>query len=513
MVNHPQADLLYEVAREFTSTLDLDQVLRRVLQVTTQSLGAEQGFFFLLDPAGRAVRRFVARTDASVEEIESTTAQVLERGLAGWALYHREVALAADTSADERWIQPFDASLPTGSALVVPLVHGEQVNGLLTLFHSHRNFFTPQHAALAEAIAMQAAIAVENARLHGKVQQERAALEYLIAHLPEPLLLITRSGKVLVANRAASELWAGIDLSTANFHDLFTALQTREAFAQAYKTGAVQHFSLPWEDGRYFDVSIAFLPEVGVVIFLHDVTALERLNVLKSQLVATASHDLKNPLSWIYGYAAMLDLEEDLSPTAAQCVRGILSSIAKMQALIDDLLDLYRIEGRGPNSRPGKSDVTRAIQTVYHEAQASAFQKQQQIIINVPDHLPEARIEPLRLAQVLDNLVSNAIKYTHAGGRILIAAELQDNGILVRVEDNGPGIPQEAMEHLFEQFFRIDREESTERAGTGLGLSIVRAIIQDCGGKVGVQSQEGQGSTFWFWLPLAKEPGADPSAS
>lgn len=504
--NNAQIELFYQVARELTATLDLNQVLRRVLEVTIKSLEAEHGFFFLLDAKGRAVRRLSAQTNASAEEIELTTVQLLERGLAGWALHHQEVALASDTSVDVRWIPYYDAPWETGSALVVPLIHGGQPNGLLTLTHSRRGFFTPRHAALAQTIAGLAAIAVENASLHSKVQEERTILKQLVDRLPEPLLLTTKRGKVLLANRAAKALWSLDDAGSAHIEHLLPAAEMMAAFARARETGEIQFACLTWANDRCFDVSFAPIAELGIVIFLHDVSDLVRLNVLKSQLVATVSHDLKNPLSWTYGYASVLEMEEGLSDTAQQCVRGILSSLTRMQNLIDNLLDLYQIEGQGLESGTGASDVAQAIRTVCQEAHAVAVSKRQQLRIELADNLPPAQIDPLRLTQVLDNLISNAIKYTQEGGRICVSAVQHGGGVLVSVEDNGPGIPQAAQPHLFEQFYRVSSTATAEQEGTGLGLSIVRAIIEGCGGKVGVRSQEGKGSTFWFWVPQAQLP-------
>jgi len=501
--NNAQLELFYQLARELTSTLDLEQLLRRVLEVTIQNLEAEHGFFFLLDAKGRAVRRFSARTDTSAAEIEPATVQLLEGGLAGWALYHQQVALAVDTSTDPRWIPYQDAPWEAGSALVVPLVHRGQPNGLLTLTHSRRRFFTERHAALAQVIAGQAAIAVENARLHSKVQEERSFLEQLIDRMPEPLLLTSMTGKVLLANQAARALWTLDEVSSARLEHLLPDPAVMAAFARARVLGEIQASRLTWDDGRFFDMTMAPIAELGIVVFLHDVSDLARLNALKSQLVAMVSHDLKNPLSWIYGYAAVLETEEGLSTTAQQCVRHILSSTARMQNLIDDLLDPSLLEERGLASRCGPSDVAQAIRAVCQELHAAAVSKGQQLCIELADNLPPAQMDPQRLFQVLDNLISNAVKYTQAGGRICVSAAPEGNGVLVSVQDNGPGIPQAAQPRLFEQFYRVEGAATAGQRGTGLGLSIARTLIESCGGRIGVRSQPGEGSTFWFWVPQA----------
>jgi two-component system phosphate regulon sensor histidine kinase PhoR len=423
----------------------------------------------------------------------------MERGLAGWALRHREIALVPDINADSRWLHLPNDTEKTASALAVPLIYQGQVNGLLTLLHSQRGFFTPAHAALAEAIARQAAIAVENARLHAEVRQERSVLYSLISGLPEPMLLADEAGRVIFINQAAVEILE-VEGTNQPLRDLIPQEGVEEAAAQAITTRRPQQMEILRKDGRVFDAIFAPVAGLGVTLCLHDVTRLKQLDQMKSELVTTVSHDLKNPLTLAAGFAELLVEEKGLSPEGRRCVEGIRSSVRKMRALVEKLLNLDQIEA-GIYNGEERSEVAQVVAQVVHELQPQAAEKGQSLTVDLPAGLPTVQVSPVLLEEAVSNLVENAIKYTQEGGRIHVEAEPHDGGVTVRVRDNGPGIPKAALPRLFEKFYRVGSPATMGKEGSGLGLAIVRAIVENCNGHVGVESEEGRGSTFWFWLP------------
>ena len=519
-----QGTLLYLVACELASTLDLEDVLSRVLRVMMETSGAEHGFIFLLDPAGRVARQIPAHPDVGAETAAQAVAQVAEPGLAWWAIRQGKVALASDVHTDGRWLRSpgvAQGACPEadrrsvaegiGSALAVPLVHGGQVNGLIVLLHNQRGFFTQPHVALAEAIARQAAVAIENARLHAQVEQERANLHNLISGMPEPMLLADEAGHVTFANEVAVET-LGIEELGQSLAALMPQEKVEELIAKATTTGHAQQMEILCKDGRIFETKFAPVANLGVAICLSDITHLKQLDERKSQWLTTASHDLKNPLALIHGFAHVLIMEGGLTPEGQRCVQGILSGVGKMQALVNSLLDLEQIDA-GLCRGNEQSEIGPAITGVVRDLQPRATGKGQSLTVSLPVGLPAVQIDPLRLEQVVKNLVDNACKYTQEGGHIHVDVEAHDAGVTVRVQDDGPGIPRVARSRLFERFFRVGSQATVGQEGTGLGLSIVRAIVEDCGGKVGVESEEGQGSTFWFWLPEALNLAAPPPLS
>jgi signal transduction histidine kinase len=357
-----------------------------------------------------------------------------------------------------------------------------------------------------ELDSWQTVTGVEDSLLHAEVQQEVQALHRLIAKLPTPVLLMDSAGRVMFANKVAVEELAlqGTGQYLAELvPEKKTGTKIEKRIAKASASSRPVRMEILWQDGRAFDTTFAPVKDVGVVAWFCDITDLKRLNETKSQWLTTASHDLKNPLALIHGFARLLALEEGLSPEGERCVHGILAGVDKIQALVDNLLDLEQIDA-GLRRSHEYSEIGPVVSGVIRDLELRAAEKGQSLTVDVPVQLPPVQIAPLRLEQAVKNLIDNAVKYTQEGGHIQIEAEARDAGVLIRVRDDGPGIPQSAQPRLFERFFRVGTRATVGKEGTGLGLSIVRAIVKDCGGEVSVESEEGRGSTFQFWLPAYK---------
>ncbi|HEY75498.1 MAG TPA: GAF domain-containing protein [Thermoflexia bacterium] len=502
------ASLLYKILRRCSTSLDLEMTLNEALAQTIEALGAERGSLFLLDRAGRVIRQIGAQRGLDEEEFAWRVEQVMERGLAGWAVRHRQVALAADTKKDGRWHRFPGDRKEAGSAIAVPLVHRGEVVGVMTLQHTQRGFFGLDDTLLAEVVAAQVAVAVANARLHDAMRREQRILRGLIAALPDPVLLLDTSGRVTLANEQARAL-LGSDVLDRPLREVVGVAEVTTAFQIALERGEVQQIEVDLEGKAVFDAALVPVPGLGIVLRLHDVTRLRRLDELKSQVVAATSHDLRSPLAYVQGFAEVLLQEGDLSETAERCVMGILTGVRRMYALIDHLLDLARIEGEEDRIAEASCDLRPVIDSVVDDLSKRIEAKGQALEIDVPTALPALRMECVDLQRVLVNLIENAVKYTQAGGRIGVVACEEGDGVRISVVDNGPGIPAEAQTRLFERFYRVDGAGG-RRGGVGLGLSIVRALVERHGGHVGVESEVGKGSTFWFWLPRAASDAPVP---
>jgi len=498
------ADLLYRILRRCSTSLDLETTLKEALGQTIEALGAERGSLFLLDPGGQVIHRIGAQPGIDGDEFDRRVERVMAEGLAGWAVRHRQVALAADTQQDERWYHFPNDWAEAGSAIAVPLVHGGEAVGVMTLQHSQRGFFSSDDASLAEAVAAQVAIAVANARLHDAARRDRQILLDLLAALPDPVLLIDPAGQVVRANERARAL-LGEKVVGRSLAAAVDSSDVVDAFRAVVERDVAQTIEVELAGGRCFDVALVPVPNLGVVLRLHDVTRLRRLDELKSQVVAAVSHDLRSPLAYVQGFAEVLVQEEGLSETAEQCAEGILAGARRMYVLIDNLLDLARIE-EGPSAAEVACELAPVVDAVTGDLAGRVEEKGQTLEIDVPVDLPPLRVGSVDLQRVLTNLIGNAVKYTQAGGHIRVTARRIGDGVRVSVADDGPGIPAEAQGRLFERFYRVGRAGE----GTGLGLSIVRALVERQGGQVGVESEVGEGSTFWFWLPWAASGAVTP---
>jgi signal transduction histidine kinase len=297
--------------------------------------------------------------------------------------------------------------------------------------------------------------------------------------------------------------------------DLFPELFGSEEDLEAVATGRLSRFELPMinrvdpagDDRRYFSLTAIPHPEIPdrLVLLVQDVTRegrmdqqimqqlndvrllrarleaankeLVRLDEEKSAFLRMAAHDLRAPLTVIRGYVELVmeDTEAAEDEEALEYLGVVLNRSQQMANLIDNLLDVDRLVGQ-------QKDLT--------------------VNWQIPPDVPVLQADQERLGQVLNNLVSNAIKFTPAGGEVTLGVQVGDTEVIVEVTDTGPGISEEDQERLFQRFFRTDAARERRIPGTGLGLSIVRAIIEQHGGQVYCRSQLGEGSTFGFTLPI-----------
>ncbi len=495
------ADIIYRVSRQLNTSLDLNEVLGKVLKLTVEATGALQGSLFLLDNGGNLTRQIISYSKNSYKISPQNVKLALSHGLAGWVYRHQHGALAADITTDERWTQFDGGQNEEGSALVVPLLYQDRVNGILSLRHEGKRYFDESHLALAAGIAGQAAVAVENARLFTQIKNEREGLYMLINALPTPMLEVTKD-KVMFANKAARQslLLQEVKVPLSQIEggkEIQTALD--EMHRQA-KT----HIEAFWPDGRVFNISINDVPRLGTIIELDDITYLKEMDKMKSQFVETVSHDLKNPLATIMGFANILEQEEQLSETGQLCLDKIKLSAQQMRTLIEDLLDLAHIEA-GFSNHIEAHNISQIAKDILDNFELQFQEKKLILKADLPKDIPLILINRLHLSQTIINLISNAIKYTPLNGKIHVSVNVDGSEVWFRVSDTGPGISPAGQSQLFQKFYRVPEIVLADQSidGTGLGLSIVKAVVEGYGGRVFVESEVGLGSTFGFVLPVA----------
>jgi signal transduction histidine kinase len=234
------------------------------------------------------------------------------------------------------------------------------------------------------------------------------------------------------------------------------------------------------------------------------VSHFKAIDRLKNEFLATASHDLKNPIFAVLGYSDLLSRAGPLSPTQTDFVGRIRNSAIQMQDLVLNLLEIARME-MSTKLKLETINLNEIITDVVEEFRPQAEAKHHTVKLSLTDKPMQVKGDKIRLQQVTRNLLSNAIKYTPNGGHIVVSNEFANGNVLVEVKDTGFGIPEESIPHLFEKFYRVRLDQTQDIEGNGLGLAIVKSIIEQHGGQVDVKSVLGQGSCFSFRLPLAKE--------
>ncbi|MFN8455404.1 MAG: GAF domain-containing sensor histidine kinase [Anaerolineae bacterium] len=495
-------ELLHTISRQLNTSLNLDEVMGRVLQLTVEATGATCGSLFLLNEHGAAARYILARPDQPPEISRRNVDKVMHDGLAGWVYRQQRGMIVPNTALAENWVKLPDDTTATNSALGVPLLHQDRINGILILHHTEVSFFDETHLSLVTGIAGQAAIAIENARLFTRLKNEHATLYSLITGMPIPVLVINSEGLILLASQAARQLLL-LDQEQIPLQALEGGHKIELALHTLRQDPQRRSVEVQWSDKQIFSLSVNQVAQLGTVVTFHDISELKELDEMKSIFVETVSHDLKNPLSTIHGYATLLGIE-NLSKRGRANLEGLLQGVERIQTLIQDLLDLSRIES-GVDEQIELCDMIEIVEEVITNFKLAMAEKEITLTRDIPAEMLHVSGNSLRLSQIAANFISNAVKYTPKGGKVFVGLSKIASQIRLYVSDNGPGIPAAEQSKIFEKFYRVPIMENGEWIeGTGLGLSIVKAIVEGYGGQIWLDSEVGVGSTFGCILPAVE---------
>jgi len=334
-------------------------------------------------------------------------------------------------------------------------------------------------------------------------------MEVLFNSMVEGLLLLDETGRIQLGNRAFASLFGvtadirGRTLMEAlRLHELAELVNSLDSQKQVLG----YELKLPGLGERWLQINAAGIfngggQRHGTVLVFHDLTRLKQLESARQEFVANVSHELRTPLSLIKGYVeTLLDGARDNPEVATKFLHTIDRNAERLRLLIEDLLTISELESGRVKLSIQAIPLNPIIAKVFEDFRDRAAGKSIKLINETPDLAVRADAD--RLEQVLGNLVDNAIKYGRANGTVTIGGSARDGGLAeVFVRDDGPGIPPEAIERVFERFYRVDKARSREQGGTGLGLAIVKHIIQSHGGKVWATSEPGRGAAFFFTLP------------
>jgi PAS domain S-box-containing protein len=331
---------------------------------------------------------------------------------------------------------------------------------------------------------------------------ELQKLDTIVEHIEDAVILIDGQSNLLLINPAARRafgLWQddnvkGKQISAVLPHpDLKTLLNETIS-------NPIPHNEITFDDGRVLSAQCTPIPHIGTAITMQDITYLKQIDRLKNEFVSTVSHDLRSPLTAILGYVDLLDRVGPLNEQQHEFIHRVQNSVKSITALVNDLLDLGRIEA-GFDSHKEMVSLDGTIRYAMENLGGQISDKKLNLQLNLPQDIPQLRGNPVRLRQMIDNLVGNAIKYTPEGGDITVDLEVQKDQIFLRVSDTGPGIPPPDQPHVFEKFFRASNVPKGV-GGSGLGLAIVKSIVDNHQGRIWVDSLLGKGSAFTVVLPL-----------
>lgn len=366
------------------------------------------------------------------------------------------------------------------------------------------------------------------------VSREESKMEAMLQALSEAVIALDKSAKILIFNKTA-EKFSGLTSALAlgkpiddiiNLYGgdekiiLSNYIQKAEALTEIHRDKGLHIRS---QEGKIFHVSIAVSPisfagdsQSGNIITIYDETNQKNLEEMKLDFVSMAAHELRTPLTVIRGYAELLNSEvgSNLSPEHQEHLHRLTYNASNLGTLIDNLLNVSKIEKGSYKVEPAAVDLSALIKNTVTDMMDQANSKGQKLTFTEPvEKLPLVMADRSRIAQVLINLITNAITYTPVGESIEVSIVKNDKFLQVKVKDTGIGIPKEALPKLFTKFFRVSSVLEQGSKGTGLGLFISKSIVNMHGGEITVESEVGKGSTFSFTLPIATNIEYDKAES
>jgi len=343
------------------------------------------------------------------------------------------------------------------------------------------------------------------------ISEGKNKLEAVLASMSSGVIFIDQLGRIDLVNPAAEKFLAflikrGADIphgSSIRYPELSAAideaLQKGQVIEQELKIFVPEEAILEVIVSPFRDQSGALN---GVVAVMHDISHISKLEKMRTEFVDNVSHELKTPVTAIKGFTeTLLDGAMYQQDTCREFIEIIDHETARLSRLIHELLDLSKIESKPLQIKTSLVDINEIVRDAAAKLRGQIDSSGLELKLSLPSKPVLTKANSDMIDQVLINLIDNAMKYTHTAGKIEVEVSEDDQNAVIRVRDNGIGIPAKDLDRIFERFYRVDKARSRAMGGTGLGLSIVKHIVDLHGGTVGVQSTPGVGSEFFFTLP------------
>ncbi|HKZ54069.1 MAG TPA: GAF domain-containing protein [Anaerolineales bacterium] len=503
---------LAETARVITASLDVDEVLQRILTQTTSSLEVESASLALVEESSGDLLFQVAggRMAKAVVGVRLGKGQ----GIAGWVVENGEPLLIPNVRADPRFYPQVDLQIgfETRSLICAPIRVRDRTIGVLEAINPLHGEFQSHHVDLLTGIAGLAGTAISHARLFAETQAAHQRYAGLFEDSVDPILITDLQGKIGDANRRAQVFigrrrkWlVGAPVSKLMAeepdHEAARSFQLRPSQTTSYQAKAVH------ADGRLLPVEvhvkrIDLEGQPTLQWILRDISERLALDELREDLISMIFHDLRSPLGNII---SSLDVMQTSLPQMDENLPVVLSvairSSRRLSRLVDSLLDLGRLEAGKAVLEKNPCSIASLLEEALEEVRPVAEAKGHTLVLEaIPPDLPTLEFDLDMIRRVIINLLENAVKYTRGGGSITLFARGEERSICVGVRDTGPGIAQPDQKLIFDKFARLKRAGRPK--GLGLGLAFCRLAVDAHGGRIWVESEVDKGSTFFFTLPL-----------
>lgn len=510
-----QREYLLEISRAMNARLDLSSLLKLTLESAVEILAGQAGLITLRREDGSLVPRASIGLPVKAVPLFEPLWRDLEKE--EQTLNNQEISLRLALASRA-------AGIPMRQVVALPLEIGQESIGYIFIFRTRGAGFSANDRQVLGAFADQAAIAVHNARLYQQVSAERERLNAIIENSGDGVMIINPYRIIQTWNRALTNL-TGIPAEKAIGRPCYEILhlETKQGArifhpkeGEFYAEGIHRR-----ADGLAITLSINYSPQLNedneitqYIANVRDMTRIQEAEELKQTLLSVISHELKTPVSIIKGYAGTLAREDANwdEKTLREGLAVIEEEADRLDRLITNLLEASRLQAGGFKLKLSYLNLADMAKTAVEKLKTTT--NKHSFIVDFPDDFPPIQADYERLREVMTNLIGNAIKYSPDGGQIRVEGRVETpDSTRIYVRDEGIGIPPADQERIFDRFHRVDNRLARQTPGTGLGLYLVKAVVEAHGGRVGVESTPGQGSTFWIELPLDHQRAAEQSSS
>lgn len=500
---------LAETSRIINSTLDPRQVIEYLLDRTVAMIGADAASIALISPDGRTLR-FEAAVGAAAAVVVGTQLR-LGQGIAGWVAQTGRAVLIGNAQADERFFPGVDlaSGFHTQAMLCAPVQAKGVTLGVVQVINPARGFFDDNDLQLLTNVANLAGNALAHAQEYTLTQVERVHYAGVFEDSANGTLLTNLDGRVVDANRRMLQMLNYtrlelLDKSILALHALKGDLlhQLANGDELTFET------SILTRDQRVLPVEVTAKrieidPETSVIQWVErDITERRQVESIRNDLTAMLFHDLRSPLGNIISSLELLRSVTEDDNTAHAILDVALRSSRRLSRLVDSLLDVNRLQSGNVTLQRETTDIRPLLEDAVEQLRLLATSKEIDLqLTDYDDAIPPLSVDADMLRRVFINLTENGVKYTRAGGLVHVRAVLNGDVVQVEVRDTGVGIPKHEQTNIFTKFTRVRREKNTR--GLGLGLTFCKLAVEAHGGKIGVTSVEGEGSTFTVTLPIS----------
>jgi len=511
-----QRDYLLEIARSLTQELNLDLLLQRILELAAEMLAGKAGLIALREEGGGW------NIDASYG-IQPTFLQYLKPILA--EMPENDDQAGQELPQVNRILQLLTkrASMNLLTGVGLPLISEKKVIGLIFIFRGYQGNFSKNDRAILQSFADQAAIAVINAQLYTQVLREKSRLDALLDSAADGIVIMGADHSIEKSNQAfsrilrkdVSEIEGQPHEKVINWLNIQQGQTLEEAELSGWpltaKASLYVEGDLKRPSGDVIPVGITYAPLltgdgklINIIASVRDITHFREAEEIKSVFVSVVSHELKTPVALIKGYAGTLrrkDVSWD-SEIVQDSLEVIEDEADRLTELIENLLDASRLQAGVFSLNLAELKIDKLAREMAERFQIQT--ERHRILTQFPEDFPVIVGDENRLEQVFYNLLSNAVKYSPNGGDIRISGQIRAEQIIICIQDQGTGIAQDDVPHIFDRFYRAD-EATKNTQGAGLGLYLSRAIIEAHKGRIWVESRSEAGTRICFSLQREKE--------